>query len=173
MNTPSKDEWKKSVKKAVINQSTADIEEQSNKMSTLSMMTNTFVYAQPHPSVALVDGIRQVTRANVKTRLLTKTYPIMETLVRIRKAVSTTCPLCQHACEDTEHFVVRCPQLSLVRSRYMGVWQQSPPGSDPLQAILDSRSTNLKGNILISWEKITRDFLFALHLHRANIVQSQ
>ena len=173
-NTPSKDEWKKRVKSAVISKATDEIVNAAVQKSTLGFISKCFKHKEVHPVVAQVENHRQVTRANIKTRLLTKTYPIQETRQRVKKASHPTCPLCQYHTEDTAHFVLECPELEGVRRKYLIIHTLQPNQVLLCETILDSRlACTLNPDLDVErWERLTRDFLYALHLHRTSAIST-
>ena len=126
VNTPTKEVWKKMVKTAVIAHVEEMIWDAASQKSTLTFLEKSFHYRETHPVVGLVENSRQVTRANVKTRLLTKTYPIQETRHRVKRANNPSCLLCQHHSEDTLHFILKCPALDETRQRYLTVHGTQP-----------------------------------------------
>ena len=74
-------------------------------------MSNEFVYKTLHPMVALVDNPRQVVRANVTVKMITKTYPVQNTLQRIRKSTYSICFMCNADNEDINHLMLECQML--------------------------------------------------------------
>ena len=88
-----------------------------------------------------LPNTRQVTRACIKTMVLTGTYPLQPTGFKI-KAESSDCPLCQGEKEDNRHFVETCISQDTIRLKYMGRIKALLP--NPLkialtQALLNSR----------------------------------
>ena len=84
--------------------------------------------------------------------------------------VVATCPLCKLAAEDRHHFVLECPTLDLIRSKYMPFITQLIPDftsfnrDQQLSTILDTHA-DLKCR-RTDLEAISRTFLFSLHCAR-------
>ena len=175
MDTPPKQVWKTLVKSAVIKVACNDIRDGAECKSTLSLLHHQLVFSAPHPAVSMVDNPRQVVRACIKSKILTQTYPIESTRVRIKKAIDPTCPLCHRAPEDTEHFVELCPALEEIRSKFCILWQALPEGPSKIKYILDTRTLaelhpDASEPTLKCWEQLSRDYLFAIHIKRTSLI---
>ena len=79
--------------------------------------------------------------------------------------------------EDTEHFIQNCEKLDQVRERYKNKLNNLLEDNAELsyrEALLDSRSlqkAHPKTKFLIAeLEETSRNYIFALHLERANIM---
>ncbi len=61
----------------------------------------------------------QVKAGNIRAKLITKTYPLQQNLVRMHLADDPTCPLCQREAEDEVHVIMRCDMHTVIRKRFM------------------------------------------------------
>ena len=117
----------------------------------------------------------EVKKAVQKVKLLSGTYTLQSNKAVFNQfQVVATCPLCKMAAEDRHHFVLECPTLDLIRSKYMPIITQLIPGftsfnrDQQLSTILDThpdlkcRRTDL--------EAISRTFLFSLHCARTKLI---
>ena len=77
-NCPTKAEWKIKVHKAVLAQAERDIQEEASTKSTLNSLNTAFSYRNVHECLAMVENPNQVTRSNIKCRLLVDVYPIQD-----------------------------------------------------------------------------------------------
>ena len=100
---------------------TSEVNASAFGKSTLNLLETLFKAGTLHPSLEAIYNIRQVARVAVKLKILTKTYPLEDTRMRIGKVRSAICKLCDLAVEDTEHFVLSCPALEEVREKYRSV----------------------------------------------------
>ena len=137
-------------------------------------MSSIFCHKIPHPVVSYTENPRQVVRATVKTLLLTGTYPLQVTKHKMKKSTTPTCLLCHRLKEDTHHFIMECHALRYTRSLYMPRIKDIMPKNlkiPLLYAILDSRSLiKYKRLNIKQTEAITRDFIYALHIARSNML---
>ena len=155
-------------------QATKDIVLSASDKSTLKHMSSVFVHNEPHPCVSFVANTRQVTRACIKTMVLTGTYPLQCARFKMKKTDSAICLLCKTEKEDAKHFVETCKSQEITRRKYMGRIQALLPPSlniPLIQAYLDSRTLalshpELKFTTLHEFEQVTRDMVFALHISR-------
>ena len=154
------------------------IQDLAKDKSTVTHMVQDFMKNEPHPSVKFVSNPRQVSRACIKSMVLTQTYPLLDSRFKMKKSNTDICPLCQEGTEDTEHFLVKCRSLKGVRANYSGKITYLLPTELSIsltQALLDS-------NILMRThpgekidmeqvEKTSRDMIFALHLKRTDMMK--
>ena len=141
----------------------------------------------------MVDHIqnpREVTRANIKTQMLTGTYLSQKRLLQIKKTSSDICLICGSESEDIVHILTKCPATDQVRKKYMPVVLNSIPSvyiqkpriaeSKHLltQYILDPSHPKITDIIDIpiamyeTVESVTRNMCFALHVARTNLYPS-
>ena len=114
-NCPTKAEWKTKVHKAVLAQAERDIQEEASTKSTLNSLNTAFSYRNVHECLAMVENPNQVTRSNIKCRLLVDVYPIQTVMLRTRQTKSDICTLCNmKQAEDRVHFILVCPALQTV-----------------------------------------------------------
>ena len=151
----------------------------ASNMSTLKFPHKEFKYNEPHPVVQYVKNSRQVTRACVKTLVLTGTYPLQTARFKMKKVDSALCPLCHLEEENTEHFIESCRTLQSSRQMYqarISALLPTPLRTSLTQAILDSRylvklHPEMK-KLVEDLEEVSRDLIFALHMRRSNLLGS-
>ena len=130
-NTPSKLAWKQQVKSALYNKISCDIEEEAKERSTLRYLPPYHTPRATHDSVAYINKSRQVTRANVKTRVLLGVYPLAITKRRTKQSTTATCRLCHtDQNEDEVHTLTQCSSLEKESSKYMHRISQLIPSAD-------------------------------------------
>ena len=183
---PSKTKWKEMVRRAVHKRASDEITEEANQLSTLEHLNPTWSYNKGHLSVtAGVSHQRQVTRANIKIRLLTGTYTLQTAQFRYGKATSDTCLMCKDGPENTAHFILDCKYLQPCRE---GLFEQLADivpyvylnrnilledRDFMLQMTLDASHPkiqemfNLTDDCKEELEILTRDRIFLLHKQRA------
>ena len=185
-NLPSKLVWKKQCKKAIFEKVVEDTADEALSKSTLRYLNPVMTPNQGHLAVyANIDSQRQISRANIKIRLLTGTYTLQFHQHKFGKAPTDVCSLCQKSCEDTPHFLLECDFLKDCRSIYIPQISNFIPYvyqnrtlifSDRyllVQLILDASHPsltalmNLPLNYRSDLECITRNFIYKLHLLRA------
>ena len=131
-NTPSKLAWKQQVKSALHNKISCDIEEEAQEKSTLRYLAPYHTPRATHDSVAHINNSRQVTRANVKTRVLLGVYPLAITKRRTKQSTTATCRLCHtDQDEDEVHFLTQC--------NYMHRISQLIPNTDRSRVLQNNR----------------------------------
>ena len=170
---PEKKQWKKLVDEAVTKKFRKEIKEQAREYSTLKYLSHDFE-KQPHPVVQSVENTRQVTRSVVKSMLITDTYPLLKNRKKMKKSENDTCPLCLTKPEDIEHFLLTCPTLDDVRKKYTRMLNSMLLNIPTIIGLLDSREAK-KINPEIntdSLEKISKDYIFALHIRRTEVMRS-
>ena len=189
-NTPSKLAWKQQVKSALHNKISCDIEEEAQEKSTLRYLAPYHTPRATHDSVAHINNSRQVTRANVKTRVLLGVYPLANAKRRTKQSTTATCRLCHtDQDEDEVHFLTQCSSLEKERSNYMHRISQLIPNTDRSRVLQNNRL--LTGIILdpdhpdvmqelqilprsrAQLEEISRDFIYAVHIKRSALVRDQ
>ena len=97
MNPSPKATWKNTVKEAVIKAAKEQIETEANKMATLYYLSKNFNYNTVHPARDKVHNHRQLTRVNVKIRLLVEVFPLQTQRKRMKQVASDYCPLCKES----------------------------------------------------------------------------
>ena len=115
---PSKSSWKHQVKKAVIKKVAGDIAEEALSKSTLKYLHAKFTMNQSHHAVNLPGNPREVTRSNIKIRLLTGTYTLQASQQVFGKVTSDICQMCGTDTENTRHFLLDCVFLEKYREIY-------------------------------------------------------
>ena len=119
----------------------------------------------------------EIKKAIQKARLLTGTY-----LLQSNKAVFNqhqtvaTCPLCNTAAEDREHFILECPTLQKIRGKHFIDITRIVPTFDTLnhdqqlRVILDSHIYPFMECNRADLEASCRSFLFSIHCKRTHIL---
>ena len=165
--------WKDMVQSAVRRCTTKELYEEAEEKSTLGYMYHV-LQKGAHPVISHIDNPREVTRCSIKVRLLTGTYPLQKFCHKTNKADSGMCLLCKVETEDTEHFLERCEIYEDIRCIYMKSICSRIPEEIPLtNCLLESRailSYHPKANIA-EIEKITRNYIYALHIRRNERLQ--
>ena len=92
----------------------------------------------------------------------------------MNKTDSPLCLMCKVGNEDTEHFILNCKKLEHIRGRYQNKLCNLLEDNKEvpfLEALLDSRSIQIahpKTKFRIDeLEEISRNYIFALHMERA------
>jgi len=172
--TPSKSQWKTTVKKAVLAVWEKNLKEEAEEKTSLRYLNlSKCSLTRPHPAwgTNLTDP-RAIVRATVKIQLLTLRYPLTAYSVSGKKK-SLLCPLCSEEPETAEHFVTQCPALSSCRqpllAQILGHLRRhkrcltsltsfvlDPPEEDHYQAA--------------ELEALTRNYCFRLHKRRQCIL---
>ena len=187
-DTPSKLTWKEEVKVAITRTTEKEIEEEASKMNTLQFLNPSLRSGKWHNVVSFIKNPREVARAAIKTQMLTGTYTFQCTRVRYKQATSETCQLCEEESEDLVHALLRCSALSDVRQKYLPAIINSIPlvyshrtmvmNDEHLltQLIMDSTHPRISELIPLqlgdqeTHERLTRNFCFAIHLQRSNLI---
>ena len=176
INPPTKKAWKRMVKDAVVNLARRNIKEAAENKSSLRYLSKNFIQGQVHPLLDSVYNTRQVTRANIKTRIVCGVYPFNGAKHKMKKISSPICSLCNTGVEDLDHFMLHCSPLNPIRRKFQEKLDISLPKlstiSD-LQAILDTRilaeNCELPASQLTTIELISRDLCFALHMEKTKL----
>jgi hypothetical protein len=186
---PSKPEWKAACQVAVVEAAKEEIEEELLKKSTLSYLNPVYKFKKCHTALHVTNP-RQVTRANIKVRMLTGCYTLQASKLTFKKSLDDTCPLCRTEPEDIRHMLTRCSKLATERNNYITAINGIIPSlcahkQKILQdntlfthLILDPRHPDLlqwmhvTEELYTLLENITRDMCFALHLRRARILST-
>ena len=188
MSPPTKLQWKRMVNEAVYLAASQEIAKEALSRSTLGLLNPLFTARTPHNALCHIENPLQVARANTKIRLLVDVYPLATVQKRMKQIDGDICSLCDLGeTEDRLHFLTRCPALSEVRTKYLHRILALIPHTDDLDTenldqflvglILDPSHPDvaeihiLDPSVIPEVETITRDYIFALHLKRTNIVK--
>ena len=183
---PSKKEWRKQVRDTIADMATREINTEAGTKKTLHMLNPEFTYNTPHSSVENIRNPRQVTRANIKTRLLTDVYPLEAVARRMKLTQHDTCKLCEADLpEDRVHFFAVCKAMADLREKYIPkILNLIPNTESPMierdhhlltALILDSSHPEVSSSldpspeVTIELEDMTRSYVFALHLRRSRL----
>ena len=177
---PPKEQWRRAVKAAVLNQWESHLTTEANSKSTLAYVNlHVCSLSSPHPiwRLGAADPIT-VVKATTKAKMLVQRYPLFYS----RTAgvnYGRVCPLCSGQQETMAHFLLSCPELEKERRPHKRRFeaalleaQLQPPAEEDLYtaSVLDpshccpvSASPYLNEQL----ESITRDWCFALHHRRS------
>jgi hypothetical protein len=187
-DAPTKQQWKKTVKHAVISETEKVLENDCLGNSTLHYLNPQFQHSLPHQAVLSVSNPREVTRSNIKLRLLSGTYTLESSQKTFKRSSSDTCTLCGFEQEDTTHFILNCQALRNITDHYLLQIQNCIPYVFQLREtilrdhklltrlILDSTHPLIADPLPLSKESrehlecITRSLCFALHTKRSIII---
>ena len=118
-NMPSKNVWKKMVKKAVHQYWIEKLRKEAETKKTLCYLNTTICdIGQVHPVWRYGTDPIQVAMAATKARLLVQRYALTGTHNAGRNK-QDHCPLCHGPPETLIHFILDCPSLIDARNPYM------------------------------------------------------
>ena len=170
---PTKDSWKESVKRSVVDNTALALAEECRHLSSLQYINPSFKHKTCHIAVASVDNPRQVSRASIKCKMLTGTY-----LLHKRGEAKDKCVMCQEEAETIPHILLECSATLSIRNKYLPSilketpWINTSNHSHLLQVILDPTHPSVLANenpvqqIIERIEKVSRDYCFAIHIRR-------
>ena len=184
-STPAKVAWKQTVKKAVVSEAKIDIEFEAKQKSTLLFLNPTFCHSKCHNVVCHIRNPREVSRAAIKTQMITGTYPLQTSKRKFKQSDSDICLICGGNKEDLTHMLLKCEPLEDVRQRYLPAIKNSIPyvyrhrntviTSERLLThyIMDHTHPviceliELPPGYFEATEWLTRDFCYAVHIARS------
>lgn len=179
-STPTKGQWKKMVKSAILSAWEKTLKEEARQKKTLEFLNkDVCCLSLPHP-VWRLGGADTLTvvKATTKVKLLVQRYPLYSSRtsgVNYGKG----CPLCGLEEETMTHFLVLCPTLAPTRKPYTdklccileeACLPRPLEETDLVQYILDPSyfcPMNTPAYLLGKLEAVTRDLCFALHQKRS------
>jgi hypothetical protein len=153
--------------------------------STLALLQSEFLPNKLHDAVAFTSNVRQVTRANIKIRVMAGVYPLQTLRKNMKKAKDDTCLLCNTDTEDTTHFLAACPALESVRKKQLVRLEALLPEllldhiKDPsllTKLLLDTTQLQTFPPLDLPTPQLqhaTSELIYALHLKRSEILKSQ
>ena len=187
---PTKLAWKKKVKHAVIYETKIDIDFEAKQKSTLAYLNPNYVHGRCHNVVNHIRNPREVTRATIKTQMITGSYMLQTSRMRFSQVTSDTCLTCGEGSEDLTHMLLHCHATSEVRQRYLPAIKKSIPcvyhhrnrvlqdGKLLTHFIMDFTHPVITELFEIppgyheSIEQLSRDFCFAVHIARSQLHES-
>jgi hypothetical protein len=188
---PSKLTWTKSVKTAVTNYWTRDLKMKASTQSSLKFLNieRCRIGVQHQVWSTVTAEPRDATRATVKAKLLTGSYPLQANKAMFNQyQVDKTCPLCGDGVEDRKHFIVECSSLQQIREPYLtelctlmstvevAGWEDISNNSENLlQFVLDCSHPSVSvvsrnDGYIEQSESITRRMCYALHCRRTTLL---
>ena len=177
---PSKEIWKRSVKKAIANHYEAELKTEAIKQNSCRYvdLNACSLYTPHHVWTSAASYPREITRAANKVKLLLGVYNVQARRRNFKGETTPNCNLCKSEPENRAHFILKCPSLDSTRKQYMPVIEAIvktfiPPDtwSDTeiqLQAILDCSKLTKNNKNIQDIETETRKLLYALHLERTS-----
>lgn len=116
-NPPSKYRWKKLVKRQTDGYWLDHMRHKAKLYSSLRFLhSEAYIPGRTHPLIRDVTGVRDVARTHTKLRLVTGTYILQTNRSAFNQnQISPECMLCHAEDETTEHFLLRCTALEIVR----------------------------------------------------------
>lgn len=148
-NTPTKNAWKKMLKQAVNEHVELKWRCGLEEKSSLKYINRDAVKAEEahHVYSTVRPNLVDVSRAEVKARLLTGTYTLQSNrAVFNQHRVDPTCRLCMKNIETRAHFLSSCELYADVRKKYVG----------KLRSLLEDSSAYNLDDILRCEEKFTQ-----------------
>lgn len=182
LNTPSKDGWKREVKRAIHVFHTEALKEECSKHASTRYinLASCSTRRTHHVWTSAGSNVREINRAVVKAKLLTGTYQLegRKALMHRGGTHSGLCPLCGLETETRKHFLCECSALEDVRKRYLQELQDVPiliPSNleCQLKIILDPSHATQEDHRLQKAETITRRLCFALHHRRLLLLDAK
>ncbi|XP_062585188.1 uncharacterized protein LOC134246859 [Saccostrea cucullata] len=165
----------------------------SEKVSLQHLKLQTNSCRQPHPLwQSSTFSPKASNKAIVKAQLATNTYRLQDNINKFNQhKVKNDCLLCREITEDRLHFLLKCPTLDSIRKPYLTKivhYLQEKIGTHEsnsylledtrlLQIIIDpsyftfSDIPSRNNKIQIFLENLSRNMVFALHCHRAQIIK--
>ena len=161
------------------------IQDDAISMSTLQYLNPQPVLKQCHNVVKYICNPRKVTRATIKTQMITGTYTLQASRYTYKQATSDTCLMCGEGPEDLTHVLLQCPSLSDVHNKYLPIIENSIP------YVYCHRNTVIKNTKLFTHfimdcthpeiityihlphgyqqtlETLSRNFCYAIHISRS------
>jgi len=181
---PTKEVWKRCVKKAVKDYWREILLDAAAHKVTLQFLDIArCVFGDVHPAWGSCQfNSHDIHKAGVKVKLLLGVYQTQAVIAR-QKNGSPSCMLCGKEPEDVQHFLLRCDSLSEVRQNHLeqlrsllssefgdNAWCEATSNDDRYtQIILDAAKEfgQLRLHILYQYETISRNLIYRLHCHRA------
>ena len=166
-----------------------EIEEEVATKQTLRFLTPYMTPKHPHECVSYIENHRQVTRANIKLRILLGVYPLATVRARMKQATSGTCTICKNnEDEDPIHFLTECNVYEDIRRSYLPRILNLVPKKIQTSILADNTSLTqfmldpdhpdiittgltLHADFRPNLEKVTRDYMFSLHIRRGGLVR--
>ncbi|CAG2204057.1 unnamed protein product [Mytilus edulis] len=192
---PTKEIWKRTVKKAInMHWEKQWLVEKENKTTMQYLDINQQPIGKPHQIWQLVPNTTiEVKKAEIKARLITRTYTLQSDREKFtRGRESDKCLLCETSREDTHHFLITCTALKMERDKHLSVLKSYLKNNTPVGTfdrveeqgllvlfILNPSATKfkelfkLKKSNCKDIEAITRTLCYSLHIKRTLLNQTK
>ena len=173
-NPPPKKVWKDMVKRAVLDEWTADLQEQASLMPTLQHLNiNQCSLTKTHPIWHDLSSEHHVMKATVKALLLVSRYPL-STSHTAGATILPECPMCEKEPEDTTHFVLGCEATMQARRPYLQriltICREQGLSIDPQDLVAIILDSTWLRTPTPRFEEVCRNMLFKLHTIRAKFL---
>ena len=98
-----------------------DPRDQNTKSTLKHLKIQYSPHREPHNIwKSVYPQTQKIRRAEVKSRLITRTYILQENSAKYNnKQTSSTCLLCNEEPETLEHFILSCKALENIRNKYI------------------------------------------------------
>ena len=190
-NPPTKTKWKKEIENRINKIWKEQCENIQEGKSTLK-----YIQIQEKPVGnahnvwrSVQNNMKDVKAGEVKVRLLTQTYMLQKNRAKYSSnKISPLCILCGRDEEDLDHFILRCPELGYIRSKYLdkirgyidefnkGQYERIENDGNLLQLVMDCTSKTLtlrdKNKLYNRIETMSRNMCYELHIERSRIASS-
>ena len=171
---PQKLQWKKQVKKAILEHWTNTLKKQANSMKSLSNLNlEACSLSKPHHVWGKsLSNPKSVIRTAVHAQLLTLRYPLTG-YKHVGRNYSKLCPLCNQEEEEIEHFLLRCPLLQESRDQPLKEMLHTlnqTDSSNMVSIILDPSFAATDINTVQILQTLSRNLCYNLHLQRKRLL---
>ena len=171
---PKKLQWKKQVKRAILEHWTNTLENQAKSMKSLSYLNlEACSLSKPHHVWGKsLSNPKSVIRTAVHAQLLTLRYPLTG-YKHAGRNFSKLCPLCNQEEEEIEHFLLRCPLLKESRDQSMKKMLHTlnqTDSSNMASIILDPSFATTDKNTMQIVQTLSRNLCYNLHLQRKKLL---
>ena len=180
---PDKEQWRKSIQKAIYDHATEEVHEEAKTKSTLTLLNTVCQPKQTHSAISFITNPFQVNRMNIKIRLLLDDYPLGKNKRRMKQITSDICDFCLEEREDRPHFLLKCKAFKGIRTKFFPMMMDMFPTET--QTLLKTDEQIFKQILLDhshhtavphdngfqhKWENITRNYIFAIHQERTMLL---
>ena len=177
---PTKTYWARLVKRNILSYWESQLQlEGAQKSSLQNLDISKTSFRHPHAVWTTTScEVKDVTKARVKAKLLTGSYPLQTNTAKFNKSeVDPTCKLCNSSPEDTYHFLLACPALEDRRKKFYPQFHQLIPDQELTpKLILDSSATvshlPFSQAFNPAVELVTKRFCHTLHCRRQELLNT-
>jgi hypothetical protein len=187
-NPLGKANWKYLVKNTIVTHWETSLRKETMAYKSLKYLSLASMVGAQTPAVwtSASHSVFETAKAAVKCKLLAGTYPLQNTHRKFNQhAVDSTCLLCETGEEDVIHFLTSCEKLQELRDLHLPRLCEAIKGWDPTHRILLDSTTIVQllldcstiishsgsPDIVREVEKISRDYIYAIHCQRQQQLQ--